>query len=157
MHFTTCSVITSKRENPFVNKITYPFLQITAVRLSDLNIIKTNTRVQVGISQTLKVFEITRNTKRNITKTCFFNPNIWWGGQIDLPCGFLKNVSSVQRVEPRFFVTFNIILKHIFPENFIEFTQVVQKIWRNSLSILAIFINFNQFFRFFNITLLQRN
>ena len=27
-----------------------------------------------------------------------------------------------------FFVTFKIILKHIFPENFIEFPQVVQKI-----------------------------
>ena len=32
-------------------------------------------------------------------------------------------------------MTFNIILRHIFPENFIEFPQVVQKIWRNSLSI----------------------
>ena len=50
------------------------------------------------------------------------------GGQIDPPCGFLKNVSSIERVEPWFFVTFNIILKHIFPENFIEFPQVVQKI-----------------------------
>ena len=44
------------------------------------------------------------------------------------PCGFLKNVSSIERVEPWFFVTFNIILKHIFPENFIEFPQVAQKI-----------------------------
>ena len=51
------------------------------------------------------------------------------GGQTDpLPCGFLKNVSSVERVEPWFLVTFDIILKHIFPENFIEFPQVVQKI-----------------------------
>ena len=39
-------------------------------------------------------------------------------------CIFLKNVSSIDRVEPWFFVTFNIILKHIFPENFIEFPQV---------------------------------
>ena len=39
-----------------------------------------------------------------------------------------ENVSSIERVEPWFFVTFNIILKHIFPENFIEFPQVVQKI-----------------------------
>ena len=29
---------------------------------------------------------------------------------------------------PVFFVTFNIILKHIFPENFIEISQVVQKV-----------------------------
>ena len=37
---------------------------------------------------------------------------------------------------------FNIILKHIFPNNFIKFSQVVQKIWRNSLLIL---VNFHQF------------
>ena len=78
--------------------------------------------------------------------------------QIDAPsCGFFKNVSSIERVEPWFFVTFNIILKHIFPESFIEFPQVVRKIRRNYLSILAIFINFSHFFGFFDITLLQRN
>ena len=42
-------------------------------------------------------------------------------------------------MKPWFLVTFNIILRHIFPENFIEFPQVVQMIWRNSLSILANF------------------
>ena len=41
---------------------------------------------------------------------------------------FRKYVSSEERVKPWFFVTFNIILRHIFPENFIEFPQVVQKI-----------------------------
>ena len=65
-----------------------------------------------------------------------FNPNLpgeWgvgWGWGIKLtppPCGFLKNVSSIERVEPWLFETFNIVLKHIFPENFIEFPQVVQK------------------------------
>ena len=71
------------------------------------------------------------------------------GGQGDpLPCGFSKNVSSKESVKPWFFVTFNIILKNIFAEKFIEFPQVVQKIWRNYLSILAIFINFPQFFGF---------
>ena len=50
------------------------------------------------------------------------------GGQFNPPCGFSKNVSSKERVNPWFFVTFNIILKHIFPEKFIEFLQVVQKI-----------------------------
>ena len=50
------------------------------------------------------------------------------GGQIDPPpCGFLKNVSSIERVESCFFVTFNIVLKHIFPENLIEFPQIFQK------------------------------
>ena len=48
------------------------------------------------------------------------------GGQLNRPCGFLKNVSSIEIVEPWLFVTFNIILKHIFPEYFIEFPQVVQ-------------------------------
>ena len=73
------------------------------------------------------------------------------------PCGFSKNVSSKKRVKPWFFVTFNIITRHIFPENFIEIPQVVQKLWRISLSILAIFIDFYQFFGFFDISLLQRN
>ena len=64
------------------------------------------------------------------------------GGSIWSPlCDFSKNVSPKDRVEPWLFVTFNIILKDIFPENFIEFLQVVQKIWKNSLSILAIFFN----------------
>ena len=63
--------------------------------------------------------------------------------QFDPPrYGFLKNVSSRERVKPRFFVTFNIILTYIFPENFIEFTQVVRKIRRSSLSILAFFMDF---------------
>ena len=80
------------------------------------------------------------------------------GVQIDPPpCGFSKNVSSKERVKPCFFLTFNIILRHIFPEKFIEFPQVAQKIWRNSLSILPIFINFPRFIGFFDITLLQRN
>ena len=59
---------------------------------------------------------------------------------------FAKNVSSKERVKSRFFVTFNIILKYIFPNNFIEFSQVVQKIWRNSLLIL---VNFHQFLSIF--------
>ena len=52
------------------------------------------------------------------------------GGQFDPPphCGFSKIVSSKERLKPWFFATFNIILKHIFPENFIELPQVVQKI-----------------------------
>ena len=36
--------------------------------------------------------------------------------------------SSKERVKPWFFVTLIIIISHIFPENFIEITQVVQKI-----------------------------
>ena len=79
------------------------------------------------------------------------------GHHFEPRCSFLKIVSSKQRVKPWVFVTFKIIIRHIFPENFIEIPQVVQKLWRISLSILAIFINFYQFFGFFDISLLQRN
>ena len=53
-----------------------------------------------------------------------FNPKTtkegWGGGgQFDFPCGFFKNLSSDERVKPCFFVTFNIIISHIFPENLI--------------------------------------
>ena len=43
------------------------------------------------------------------------------------PFGFSKNVFSKERVKPLVFVTFDIILRHIFSENFIELAQVVQK------------------------------
>ena len=43
-------------------------------------------------------------------------------------CVFYKNVSSRKRGKPWFFMTFNIIISHIFPENFIEISQVDQKI-----------------------------
>ena len=47
-----------------------------------------------------------------------------WGCQLEPPsCGFLKNVSSKERVKLWYVVTFNIILKHIF-----SFPQVVQKV-----------------------------
>ena len=51
------------------------------------------------------------------------------GGGVSLTalCGFPKNVSSKERIKPWLFVTFNIIISHIFPENFIEIPQVVQK------------------------------
>ena len=44
---------------------------------------------------------------------------------------------------------FNIIISHIFPENvIIKIPQVVQKIWRFSPSILALFIYFSDFLTF---------
>ena len=47
------------------------------------------------------------------------------GGQFDRPhCGFSKNVSSKERVKLWFFMTFDIIIGHIFPENLIEIPQV---------------------------------
>ena len=55
---------------------------------------------------------------------------------------------SRERVKPCFFVTFN--TNHVFPENFIEVPQVVQKIWRFSNWILT-----PQFFKFSDISLLK--
>ena len=51
----------------------------------------------------------------------FFNPE---------KAGFSKNLFSRERerAKPCFFVTFNIITSQVFPENFIEIPQVVQKI-----------------------------
>ena len=43
-------------------------------------------------------------------------------------CDFSTSVSSKERMKPWFFVTFNNILRDIFPENFIEFPHVVQNI-----------------------------
>ena len=42
--------------------------------------------------------------------------------------GLQQNVSYKDRMKPYFFVTFNIIISHIFSENFIEIPQVVLKI-----------------------------
>ena len=50
------------------------------------------------------------------------------GGSILTPCGFSKTVSFTERVKLCFFVTFNNIISHIFPENVIKIPQVVQKI-----------------------------
>ena len=66
---------------------------------------------------------------------------------------FFKDVSAKETVNSWFFVTFNIIISHIIPENFIEIPQVVQKIWRLSLTKFASFIDFYQFFGFFDISL----
>ena len=43
------------------------------------------------------------------------------------PCGFCQNVSTRDWVKSWFFVTSNIIVSHIFTENVIEISQVVQK------------------------------
>ena len=72
-----------------------------------------------------------------------------------LTCGFSKNVSSKKSLKPWFFVTFKIIIKHIFSENFNKFSHVVQKVWKNALWILAILINFPQCSGIFGITFLQ--
>ena len=64
------------------------------------------------------------------------------------PLRFFRNVFSRERLKLWFFVTFNIIIGYIFPENFIEIPQVVQKIWRFSPSMLTVFINFSYYWHF---------
>ena len=51
---------------------------------------------------------------------------------------FLENVSSKESVKPCFFVTFNVMISHIFPEKFIEVLQGVQEIQIISLAMLTI-------------------
>ena len=71
------------------------------------------------------------------------------GGQFDPCCGYSKIVFSGERVEPRFFVTFNIIISHIFHECFSGRLE--------EMKIFSFNINyFHWFFRFFDIFLLQR-
>ena len=74
--------------------------------------------------------------------------NVYGVNLISSFCGFTKNITSNQKVKPWFFVTFDIIIIHIFPDSFIEIPEIVQKIRRISLSILAIFVNFHQLFNF---------
>ena len=87
----------------------------------------------------------------------FIHPNIAFftqkrlGNQFDSLCCFSKNVSSRERVKTCFFVTFDIIVSHIFPENFIEIPHVGQNICRFSLSILT----FSSVFLVFDISLLR--
>ena len=49
------------------------------------------------------------------------------GGQFNTPCGFSKNVFSKESLKPWFLVSFNVITRRTFPENFIEISLVVRK------------------------------
>ena len=64
------------------------------------------------------------------------------GGQF----GFSKNDFFRETVKfcfPVFFyVTFDIVISHIFPENFAVILQVAQKLWGIYSSMLIIFTNF---------------
>ena len=59
-------------------------------------------------------------------------------------------------VKPWVFFTLNTIISYTFPESFIGISQVVQKILRIYMSMVAIFNDFYQFFLFVDISLLQR-
>ena len=60
---------------------------------------------------------------------------------------FFENVSSKERVKP-YFLWLLILSWHIFPENFIEISQGVQKIWRMFLNI-GYFCQFSSIFWIF--------
>ena len=66
-------------------------------------------------------------------------------GQSDLYVVFPKMWLLERGWSLVFFGTFNIIVRHIFPENVIEINQVVQKIWSFSPSILTNFSDFLDF------------
>ena len=69
-----------------------------------------------------------------------------------LPYVFIKIYPLERdRVKSWFFLRFNIIISHIFPENFIETPQVIQKIFSVDINY------FRQFFGFFDISMLQRH
>ena len=70
------------------------------------------------------------------------------GRQSDHSCGLSKDVLSRDRVKSGYFGTFDIIISHVFPENFFVIRQVSQKIWRFSPSIWTIFIGFLDFLTF---------
>ena len=103
-----------------------------------------------------------KSTKAYVQQTCLTLKRLWVGGgggldsltswppypQSPHALWFSKNVFSRERLKPCFFVTFKIIKSHIFPANFNVITQVIQKIWRYSLSILPIFIDFSDFLYF---------
>ena len=62
------------------------------------------------------------------------------------PSDFPKTIYSREGVTPCFFETFNIIIRHIFPETFNEIYQLVRELWRFSSRILTNLIIFMIFF-----------
>ena len=60
------------------------------------------------------------------------------------PSWLFQNKFSRDRVKPCFFLTFNITISYIFSENFIEISQVTQKIWR----FFSFNIDFSDFLTF---------
>ena len=120
-------------DNIYINESHWPYtLQIHTV-----------CKFWVEISHGLmKIFFILKGWSDNLAQFVFF---------------FIK-LSNKEIVNSWFFLTFNLIMSHILPENFIKISQVVQKIWRFSLTIY--FFLDNQFFSFFWLfdnSLLQRN
>ena len=83
----------------------------------------------------------------------FFNSKTSGAGSIWPLLWLIEKCIFWRESETLVFVTFSIVIRHICPEKFTEIPQVVQKLRRIPLSVLAIFINFHQFFGFFYIYL----
>ena len=86
-------------------------------------------------------------------RTWILTLNCWGrGGEINLtPClpfWFFQKSIFWREGQILIFVTFNIIISHIFPENFIKNPHIVQRIWRFFPPILTIFIAFLDSFMF---------
>ena len=107
------------------------------------------------LSPLLKYKERSWYKRQKTKKMYFLNPKKALGlgrgwrvggrGQFEPPCCFPKNASSKERVKPKFFVTFVIIISHIFPKNLIEIPQLFLKI------IKAFSVNISYFHRFSSI------
>ena len=96
------------------------------------HVICANCNVLVELSMTFvydeiitkKIIEHTFGKKRACNN--LYNPKT--GGEVNLTlCGFSKIASSKERVKPWFFVTFNIILKHTFPETLLNFLKSLRR------------------------------
>ena len=73
-----------------------------------------------------------------------FNPKKAGGVNLTLPLWFFQKYVLYREGETLFsLVTFNIIISHIFSENFIEIPKVDKKIW----GFLPPFVDFSDFFK----------
>ena len=101
-----------------------------------------------------KYFKCDWKKNRNTIK--FANKNLtlkrlgkWWGEGCQfgpLSCGFLKILSSKRRVKLRFFVTFKIIIRHIFLENLTESSPSCSEFMENLSVSISYFHQFLSIF-----------
>ena len=112
-----------------------------------------STKATIVLNYILKLYSKVQILKPGID-LFYFNPKKahHGGGHFD-PSVVFQICFYYRGSEILVFVILKIIISHIFPENIIEIPQVAQKIWRISLSILAIFINFHQLFEIFRLVL----
>ena len=79
------------------------------------------------------------------------------GAQFNPSCGFLKSESSKENVKPWFFVTFNVIVSHNFPQISLKFITSFRSYEEFLCQYYLFLLFFIIFLDFLNISLLQRN